>query len=223
MFYGFDFSTRLFDSRLTSGFAAYFGRIRAFHGSRFVALGMSRFFIAAATTGPGRFPQLRVAVRHRPLKYDAIELLASRWNHGINAMQFGQKFRQIAKAVRLGIGLCQFGNITDQINTLDQHLSQAGSVADLSFADDGARPEAQRLAFFSLANQIDKMFFQQQHDIRINRQTANFYGPGRLGRSRSTTSAITPNADIGLTGGPRRGFLPTGQKKNAGRDSSGAG
>ncbi len=82
-------------------------------------------------------------------------------------VDFPEQFRQGGKAIGNCVGIGQGIQMRQFINAGNFKLAQSRSVTDLTDTYMGPIPQADGLAFFAGANQLDKMLFQQQHISRI--------------------------------------------------------
>ena len=87
-------------------------------------------------------------------------------------MNLPQQLGQGGKAVGDGVGRGQRIQMRQFFNAGNFELAQSGGVTDLAYTYMWSIPQANGLVFFAGANQGHKMFFQQQHHIRITADSA---------------------------------------------------
>ena len=108
-----------------------------------------------------------------PVEADAEDAAVGGNFVAVDAVDFGQESGAGGEAVGEGIG---FGEVLEGGQFIDgenAHAAEAGGEADRTGAEHGAGPEAHGLAFFTFADQLHEMAFEEEHggEFRVSRHS----------------------------------------------------
>ncbi len=135
--------------------------------------------------------EFSAGVVDRPFEFDSIDTAGSARGvedagdvGAVDFFDFGFEGGEGVEAVGAGVGFGEGGEGGELIDGGDFHFAEAGGVGDLADAEEGFGPEADGLAFFSAADEIDEVSFEEEHggivEAAMEIQKAAAGGSGNL-------------------------------------------
>ena len=156
-------------------------------------------FFAGVVDGPVEFDSVDAAWGARGVE-DAGDVGA------VDFFDFGFEVGEGVEAVGAGVGFGEGGEGGELVDGGDFHFAQAGGVGDLAGAEEGLGPEADGLAFFAAADEIDEVSFEEEHGGVL---------PAQEGRAKKFRGGRRDSA------GERRGFFREGAREEEAPDGEG--